>query len=823
MRDVALAARALRNHPLLSIAATLTTALGIGAATAMFSVTHAVLLRPLPYQNPDALVLAYSDLRRRADYGMPFSNENFADIRDATRGSFEDFAAVRTARQILSRPDGTPEQIRTAAVTTNFFRLLGARIVLGRDFEDADGQPQANASSATPGAQPTSPLPAMLVLSYEFWQRRYGGDRKIIGRNLLGGAPRGSRIVGVLAPGFELLFRPEDNVEAAPDVWIANRLTYNNANRNTYSLRPIGRLRPGVTLERAQAEVESAAMQIRENFSLYRTAGLYVRLEPMHTALVEQVRPALIALLGAVIFLLLIACANVANLLLVRASAREREWVVLAALGAGRWRIARRMLAEAFLLTIPGTALGVALAWLGIHELRALAPENLPRLDTIRIDPVVLLFSAATGLAAAFLFGLASTWSAVRPDLMSVLRGSSRTTTPGRRVLPNLIVVSQVALCFVLLTGAGLMFRSFLDLLRIDPGFDPHGLLTFHLLGGRGRTVDERSANRRQLAARLRALPGVTSVTAATPFPLTGGFSTIRWGTAEALSDNTKYQAVDWQCVFPGYFETLRTPLLEGRTFTEADNQPGRNVVVIDQFLAAKAFPHQSAVGKRILIRVRTPEPEWVEVIGVVAHQRAAALVEPGREQVYFAESFVPYLPDWHWAIRTLHDPAEYAAAVRAELHRFDPSLLVTEMAPMETLVRRAQAGSRFSLILIIAFAAIAALLVAVGLYGVLSTAVRQRTAEIGVRMALGAPPASIFRLVIGGGLRLSVLGMAAGLVAAHLLTRAMSTLLTGIKPADWLTYTAMAALFTLVALLASWLPARRAAALDPMTALREE
>ena len=365
------------------------------------------------------------------------------------------------------------------------------------------------------------------------------------------------------------------------------------------------------------------------------------------------------------------------------------------------------------------------------------------------------------------------------------------------------------------------MFRSFVELQWIDPGFDAANLLTFQLLGGRGGPAPERAAFTGEIKDRLQSISGVERVTASFPFPLAGDFSTIRWGTEDALSDNTKYQAVDWQCVLPGYFETLRTALVEGRTFTDADNDPDRNLVVVDRLLAAKAFPHESAVGKRILIRIRTPEPERVEIIGVVAHQRVTSLADPGREQVYVTNAFLGSAAR-KWAIRTRSNPAQYAAAVRAELTRLDPQLLVTDLQPMSVLVSRAEAGTRFSLMLIGVFAVIAALLVAVGLYGVLSTVVRQRTAEIGVRMALGAAPATIVRLVVGQGLRLSAAGIIVGLTAALVVTRAMTTMLVGVKSTDPATFGAMAVVFFAIAAVSSWLPAHRAAALDPTVALRD-
>jgi predicted permease len=820
--DFAFAARTLRRSPVVTLAAATTIAVGIGASTAIFSVTNAVLLRPLPYTDPERLVVMYMDLRARNSLGMPLSNENFVDIRDGSRGSFDDMAAVRTTRQVMAAADGRPEQIRVAVVTVNFFRLMGASIARGRDFDDADGRPQPQApvqAGAAPSPQGPPPLPVVAVVSHDYWQRRYGGAPDVIGQRLPGG-PR-AEIVGILSPGFELHFPPGANVEQKPDIWIANRVGYDNANRNTYGLHAVGRLKPGATLARAQQEVDTVAAKIRSDFPVANGAGFYARLEPMHKTLVDQVRPAILALMGGVIFLLLIACANVANLLLVRASLRGPELAMRAALGAGRVRVCAHLLAEALLLTAIGTVGGIALAWIGMRELLAIAPANLPRVDSIRIDLVVLAFTTAIALAAAFIFGMVPAVNALRMDLRTALSGGRNWGLGAGRRFRNAVVVVEVALCFVLLVGSGLMVRSFLALQRIDPGFDPRGLLTFQLLGGREGPPAERAAISRQLEDRLRAIPAVEGVTASFPFPLAGDFSTIRWGLEDALADTSKFQAVDWQVVRPGYFETLRTPLLAGRTFTDADSNPTRNLVVVDDVLAAKAFPSEPAVGKRILIRIRTPEPEWVEIIGIVGHQRVTSLADSGREQVYFAEGFVGFNAQ-KWGIRTTGDAASIVGAVRAAVAEVAPQFVLTDLQPMDALIWRAQAGTRFSLTLIGAFAAMAAVLVSVGLYGVLATVVRQRTAEIGVRMALGASPNRILRLVVGHGLRLSGAGILLGMVAAVTLTRAMRTMLVGVGPNDPATFAAMGAVFLVIATVSSWLPARRAAAMDPTAALRE-
>jgi putative ABC transport system permease protein len=826
LSDLAFAGRTLRKSPVFALTAAITIALGVGASTAIFSVTNAVLLRPLPYKDPDQLVIIPTDMRNRGVRDFPFSNANYIDLREATKDEFEGLAGVFTFPLTLTGEDGTPERVHMGFVTTNYFRLVGARIAFGRDFSDDDGQPQP--PPPAPGTQTAAPvprLPLMAILSYEYFQRQFGANPAVLGQSLNKGKPFSPRIIGVLAPHFQIYFPPSADLEAAPDVWIANRLGYDAGERNSVSMRVIGRLKPGVTIGRAQAASNEVAAEARKHFSIENTAGYAIRVEPMRQHLVSEVRPAILALMGAVIFLLLIACANVANLLLVRGSLRQRELAIRSAIGASRWDLARQILSEALLLATTGALGGLGIAWLGIHELLAIAPAYLPRLDTIRIDSTVLIFTIISSLVAAAIFGLAPAWRAARPDVMIVLRGTSRNEGLASGGLSRKIVVGlEVALAYVLLIGSGLMVRSFLELERIDPGFRAHGLLTFQVQSDRFlQKPEERAVATRQLEDRLRAIPGVQSVTAATPFPLTGGFSPIRWGTEEALSDASKYKAVDPLIVLPGYFETMGTSLLEGRAFTDEDNQPGRTYAVVDKILAGRAYPGQSAVGKRILIRIQTPEPVWVEIIGVVAHERGVSLSEPGREQVYFTDAYIGSGATDHWALRIGADPGKYANDVRATIKEFDPHLLVTDMQPMDAVIEKAQSGTRFSLLLIGSFAVIAALLAGVGLYGVLATVVRQRTAEIGIRMALGAQPRNIFRLVVGQGLRLTGIGVFVGLFAAFAVTREMASMLVGIKATDPLTFVTMAAVFLLIAATSSWLPAWRAAGLDPTAALRDD
>lgn len=807
-KDLSLAWRTLGKNPAFAIGAIVTIALGIGASTAIFSVTNAVLLRPLPYKESDRLFFVISEMRKRNVKNFPFSSADFIDLRNATASTFETISALDTGRSAVPKQDGSLEEIRWAAVTPDFFRLMGARILVGRDFAEADGQQQSSS-------------PLVTILSHEYWKRRYGGDASILGQSAPGTRPGSTQIIGVLEPGFQLLFPPDSDMEQAPDQWFVTRLAYDNATRNNAFLRVIGRLRPGVTQHQAQSSVEAFAEALRKQWTSRQGSDFHIRLEPMQRHLVEAVRPTLLVVSGAGIFLLLIVCANVANLLLVRVSMREREFAVRTALGGSWWRLVLQLSAEALLISATGAVLGVGLASMGIDRLRAVAPASLPRPETIRIDLTALAFTAFTAIAVAVLFGMMPAWRASRPDIATLLRASGRTTGLGRSgLLRSGVVVVEVALSFVLLIGSGLMFRSLWALHSINPGYDAAGLLTLQLYGSRGGNLPaQRAAFMSELQERLRSLPGVKEVTASNPFPLAGGFYGARWGTEQALSDPSKFQNADSQTVLPGYFETLRTPLVAGRTFAAEDNAPGRNVVIIDEYLAAKAFPGESAIGKRIIVRsTNTP----VEVIGVVAHQRATSLTHTGREQIYFTDGFMGHGVVSRWAIRTVGSPEKYMDAVRAEISKLGSRLVLTDMQTMEQLVERAKAGTRFSLLLLGVFAVLAALLASVGLYGVLSTIVRQRTAEIGVRMAMGAEPATIFKLVVGYGLRLSAAGIAVGLLVTTGFTRLISSMLVGITATDPATFVCMAAVFLLIAALASWLPARRAAGLDPTAALRE-
>ena len=820
--DLLHAARGLRKSPAFALTSIATIALGIGASTAIFSVVNAVLLQPLPYRDADRLALIESDMHRRNVVDFPFSAPDYDDMRHGAT-QFEEIAGIFTGRAVVRDESGEPEQVRNGAVTANFFHVLGAHVVLGRDFIDGDTMPQPVAPNLAPGAAAAQQrFPAIAILSTELWKRRYGSDPGVIGRSIDFGGGK-AQIVGVLEPGFELLFPPRSGVERLPEIWTALRIDFVNAGRNDVFLHLIGRLRPGATVQSAQSEENRFAADLKKRFSLKESVGYAIRVEPMKQHLVADVRPVILALMGAVLFLLLIACANVANLLLVRSVSRGRELALRAALGGNRWDLVRPLICETFLIAGAGALLGLLLAKKGIDFLLDLAPRNLPRLDSVSIDPKVLGFAALMALVAAAVFGVLPALRASRPDIMDVLRASGRTSGLGSgRALRNGVVMAEVALSFVLLVGSGLMVRSFVALIHTDPGFQPDGLLTFQMPVF-GQVPEQRAAAMNDFRNRMRALPGVASASAATGLPLDGSAPLARWGTEAALIDPAKYQQANFFFVMPGYFETIETHLIAGRTFSDADNRAQPRVIVIDQILAARAFPHESAIGKRLLCRIQTPEPEWFEVVGVVQHQRHESLATDGHVNAYVTDGYGTFGAAGKWVLRTSGDPMKLGPLVREEIARFDKRLAVAELQPMTVFVDRAQAQTRFALILIGVFAVIAALLATVGLYGVLASAVRQRTAEIGVRIALGAGPISIFGLVVGQGLWLSAIGIAIGIAGALGLTRLMSTMLVGVKPTDPMTYAVMAALFFTVAAVASWVPARRAARLEPTYALREE
>jgi putative ABC transport system permease protein len=825
VKDLVYAARGLRKNLGFATVAIITIALGIGACTAIFSVVNAVLLRPLPYADAQRLVLIWGELRTRNVRDWPFSPPDLRDLQQQSADVFDEIAGMIPAGRVpLAAPGGEPEQIRVGGATPNLFRVLGARILVGRDFVLDDGTPVPQLPNQ---AGPAGP-PVSAILSHAFWLRRFGGDQSIVGKDVELGNGH-ARIVGVLAPGFELLLPPRVNIESAPDMWTAARINFDTANRNNVVFRVIGRLKPGVGVERAQTQVDRIAADLRQHFAIKQTSGLYFHVIPMFDDLVGDVRPAILSLMGAVAFVLLIACANVANLLVVRASGRSRELAVRAAIGASRGQLVRQMLAESLVIAALGTGLGLVLARSGIQVLMAFGPKDLPRLDAVAMDPAVLAFAVLSGLVTAMVCGIVPALRASRTDVMEVLRsvGGRSGGLRGGRKLRSGVVVTEVALSFILLVGAGLMLRSVVALAQVNPGYDPTHVLTF-VLQSRAPQAAERALFNQQVRERLLAIPGVSGASAATPLPLDGTLINGRWGTEIAATDPSKFRQANFHGVLPGYFETLHTRLIAGRFFTDADNNIDQATdmprqIIIDENLAALAFRGEPAVGKRLLLRITTPEAEWYEIIGVVGHQRHSSLATAGPEAIFVLNGHFGHAFAVRWALRTSGDPRQIVAAARAAVAQVDPRAPLAEIQPMTAFLDKAMAPIRFTTTLIGIFAAVAMMLAAVGLYGVLSTIVRQRTAEIGMRMVFGAPRSSILRLVVGEGLKLSAVGIVIGLIGALAVTRVMASLLVGVNPTDPVTFAAIVALFGIIAMAASWMPARRASRLDPMAAIREE
>ncbi len=823
LKDFAFGIRTLRKNPAFAITALVTLALGIGASTAIFSVVNAVLLKPLPYTQADRLVIVTSDMHNRHVTDFQIAPGDLKDIRDQIK-ALESVAGVITFQTPLTGDESDPVQVRGGLATTNLFSLLGVKMATGRDFNDDDATPPPPPPAAVAGAVIIPPVPVQVsaILSYQFWQRRYGGDPKIVGKIVTVGGNH-ALIVGVAGPQFELLFPARMGITRIPDVITASRINLDGASRINVIFRLIGRLKPGASVGEAQAQLDALGADLRKQFPIKQTAGVYFRAEPMHENLVADVRPIVLALMGAVVFVLLIACANVANLILVRTSRRERELAVRAALGGSRGRLVRQMLSEAVVLSVGGSLLGLVLADAGVKMLLSIGPANLPRVEDVQLDPTVLVFTMLAGLVAAAVFGVVPALRASRPDLIGILRQSGRMSElGGGRTLRSGVVMAEVALAFVLLIGSGLMFRSFMTLANTNPGYDPNGLMTFSVQVTK-RLPEERQAWVNAMHQKLAAIPGVTGVTFVFPLPLDGTEANVRYGTESAVTDAAAFQQANLHVVIPGYFDVMRTRILDGRDFTEADNIQAGHAIIIDNLLAAKAFPGERAVGKRLFMRSRANDPEWMDIVGVVAHERHQGLATDGREAVFMPDGEFGFGAGARWVLRTNGDPRQLAAAARAASASIDPLVPVAEMKPMSDFVDSARAPTRFALILIGIFAGIAVLLSGIGLYGVLSTVVRQRTAEIGVRMALGSSKQEIFRLVIGQGIRLSLSGIGLGLAAAFALTRVMSGMLVGVAPTDPLTFGVVALLFFAIAAVACWLPARRAAGLDPIAALRDE
>ena len=806
-QDLRFGVRMLLKHKGFTVVAVLTLALGIGANTAIFSVVDTVLLRPLPFQEAERLMtLGAVDLRQSGGLDS-VSYPNFVDWR-AQSGSFERLAAFRTRSFTLTGSD-EPARLNGVVASAELFTLLGVAPSLGRSFRTEEDNAGAS----------------VVILSHGLWRRRFNSDPQVIGRNVTLDN-RSFTVVGVAPAGFQF---PVD--EEPVDLWttIAHDKTGNDpmtAQRGSGYLRVIGLLKPGVSGTQAQAEMDGIARRLEQEYP-DDNAHQGARLVPAYEQLVGDVRRPLLIIFGAVSCVLLIACANVANLHLARATARRREIALRAALGASRGRVIRQLLTESVLLALAGSLCGWLLAWSCMESLLSLSPENIPRLQDVRLDGRVFGFTLLVSLLTAGVFGLAPALQAAKTELTETLKEGGRSGEGARGArLRGALIIAEVAVALVLMAGAGLLLNSFWRLLQVNPGFDPRQTLTFRLSLPASKYSDSHAAAFfERLQARLQNLPGVrgASVTFALPFGK-GNIDTALDIEGRPVAPGDRPH-VECQSVLPDYFRTLGIRLIKGRDFNARDDLNARHVAIINEALARRFFPNEDPIGKRIRPGITTEpgDAPTREIIGVVSDVRYLSLTADVPPEIY-----MPYpqftISNWmRIALRTDADPRSLISAARAEVQALDKELPVFEVKTLNEYVSGAVAHPRFNAILLLLLADVALLLTAVGLYGVISYSVTQRTREIGVRRALGAQTRDVLKLVVKQGMTLTLIGVLLGLGGALTLTRLLQTLLFGVSANDPLTFTAITLLLTFVTLLACWIPARRAAKVDPITALRSE
>jgi predicted permease len=800
LQDVRYAIRLLIKRPLFAIVAVVTLALGIGANTAIFSVVDAVLLAPLAYEEPDRLMMIWAiNSSANADQ-QPASVPDFDDLKEQSQ-TFDEIAGSRS--QAFNLTDGDePERVGGVRVTVNMFSALAVKPVVGRDFLESEG---------LAGAEP------VVILSHSLWQQRFGADPAIVGR-ALNVDGKSYTVVGVLPKG--IYYPAQDTNLYVPFIPQPNEIV-----RGARFLRVIGRLKKTVSPAEAHAEMEAIAGRVAAAYPA-TNSGWGIYLVPLHEQIVGRVRPALIVLLSAVGCVLLIACANVANLLLARAAARSSEFAIRAALGASRWQIVRQLLTESLVLSVLGGVFGLLLATWGVPFLTGISAASIPRVEGIGINLRVLGFTAIVSLATGAVFGLAPALRSSSKQLTCALREGRRGSTGSilHQRLLSALVVSEVAIAMVLLVVAGLMIRSFLSISNVAPGFNPKGVITLGvgLPLSRYPGVQQQAIFYDKLVAQIRTLPGVESAASVIRLPMLGfNASTGFTVQGKPVQPGTEPNA-DYRAVTDDYFRTMGIPLLKGRDFTVRDSKDAPDAMIINDMLAERFFPGEDPVGKRIQI---FPDPtRWREIVGVVGNVKLLGLDAETNPTIYVPYSQNPYpaaLRNVFLVARTSSDPQSLVASIRSELKSLDRDIPVSQVQTMEEVISGSLAQRRLSMSLLVVFAALAAGLAAVGIYGVMAYIVAQRTHEIGIRMALGAEQKDVIKMVLGDGAKLTLAGIGAGLAVAVSLTRFLQSLLYQVSATDTVIYASIALLLTVVALLASYIPARRAAKVDPMEALR--
>jgi len=812
LKDVRYAFRRLRKSPGFSLIVLLTLALGIGANSAIFSVVNTVLLRPFPYRDPERLVIVDHLYPSLNNLEAGASAPGFRDLRDKT-AIFDGVFVMNGWSPALTGNSGEPQRLQGTRASGLIFKTLGVSPILGRPFTPEEDVPGKN---------------HVVVLGYGFWQRQFGGDPGVVGKRLiLNNEPYD--VIGVMPASFRDFRGPAPSdlwtpLALAPDAFSDNRRT------NEY-LTLVARLKPGISVERARGDMKAFASQLRAQYPNNYPTDWTLKLTPMSDKVSGDIRPALLVLLGSVGFVLLIACANVANLLLARAASRIKEVAIRSALGATRRDLLRQLMAESLLLAMVGGVLGLGLAWLGMRGLVALKPANVPRISELRIDGIVTAFTLGIAVVTGLLFGLVPALQASRANLQDTLKEGGRSGSADRsgQALRRTLVVAEVALALTLLTGAGLLIKSLALLQEVNPGFDASSLLTFNVAIPRAKYQSDTAQIQYwdRAIETMKAIPGVRSVGMTSTMPFTDDWSTGSFAVeGYQPPPDTPAPWGDQRIVSPGFFTTLKVPLLKGRNFTDQDDAGGPPVVIVDEEMVKRYWPNADPIGKRVTFNnpQRDSVVRWMTVVGVVGHTKHAGLDDKTRVQMYHPSHRYGFTSNsMSFAIRSDGDPTRVLPAARAALHAIDPDVPIYDISTMDANIANSMGQRRFAMMLLGLFAVMAVVLASIGIYGVMSYSVTQRAHEIGIRMALGAARQNVLRMVMGQGLLLVGAGVLIGVLGAFGLTRLIASQLFGVRPTDPSTFVLVAVTLVGVAALATFVPAMRATRVDPVVALRDE